>query len=196
MLGSDCFVQGWALQTAPLAVDTNFYRPGPTSNRSPYVLTISHLTRDNVERKRLLDVVRTAAELRKRASQLHLVIVGGYEDGAASVQAEIARLDLHDTVTLVGRISAEEKLRLLQGASVYLQPSQYESFGVASLRRWPAVHPLSAVLSAPSLMSWGMLECSSRLRSCRLKSLTQLSSCSTEAQPCCSKSPNRRALLL
>jgi glycosyltransferase involved in cell wall biosynthesis len=120
-----------ALQTAPLAVDTDFYRPGSGPDGSPYVLTISHLTRDNVERKRLLDVVRTAAELRERDSQLRLVIVGGYEDGIAPVEEEIARLDLHDTVTLTGRISAEEKRRLLQGASVYLQPSQYESFGVA-----------------------------------------------------------------
>jgi glycosyltransferase involved in cell wall biosynthesis len=122
-----------ALRIAPLAVDTDFYRPESPQDGSlsPYVLTISHLTRDNVERKRLLDVVRTAAELRNRDSQLHLVIVGGYEDGTASVEAEIARLDLHDTVTLAGRISAQEKRRLLQGASVYLQPTQYESFGVA-----------------------------------------------------------------
>jgi glycosyltransferase involved in cell wall biosynthesis len=34
-------------------------------------------------------------------------------------------------VTLERRVSAEEKLRLLQEASVYLQPSEYESFGVA-----------------------------------------------------------------
>jgi glycosyltransferase involved in cell wall biosynthesis len=120
-----------ALRTAPLAVDTDFYRPGSPPDGSPYMLTISHLTRDNVERKRLLDVVRTAAELRERHSQLRLVIVGGYEDGMALVEAEIARLDLHDMVTLAGRISAEEKRRLLQGASVYFQPSQYESFGVA-----------------------------------------------------------------
>jgi glycosyltransferase involved in cell wall biosynthesis len=120
-----------ALRTAPLAVDTDFYRPGSAPDGSPYVLTISHLTSDNVERKRLLDVVRTAAELRERDSQLRLVIVGGYEDGIAAVKEEIARLNLHDTVTLTGRISAEEKRRLLQGASVYLQPSQYESFGVA-----------------------------------------------------------------
>jgi glycosyltransferase involved in cell wall biosynthesis len=120
-----------ALRTAPLAVDTDFYCPESAPDGSPYVLTISHLTRDNVERKRLLDVVRTAAELRKRASKLQVVIVGGYEDGAAPVKAEIARLGLHERVTLAGRVSAEEKRRLLRGASVYLQPSQYESFGVA-----------------------------------------------------------------
>jgi glycosyltransferase involved in cell wall biosynthesis len=120
-----------ALRIAPLAVDTDFYRPGSPPDGSPYVLTISHLTRDNVERKRLLDVVRTAAELRRRASELRVVIVGGGEDGAAPLEAEIARLGLHDRVTLAGRVSAEEKRRLLQGAKVYFQPSQYESFGVA-----------------------------------------------------------------
>jgi glycosyltransferase involved in cell wall biosynthesis len=120
-----------ALRTAPLAVDTDFYRPGSPPVGSPYILTISHLTRDNVERKRLLDVVRTAAELRSRASELQVVIVGGCEDGTAAVEAEIARLGVHDRVILTGRVSAEEKRRLLQGAKVYFQPSQYESFGVA-----------------------------------------------------------------
>jgi glycosyltransferase involved in cell wall biosynthesis len=120
-----------ALRTAPLAVDTDFYRPGPPSNGKPYVLTISHLTRDNVERKRLLDVVRTAAEIRNRKPELQFIIVGGHEDGAGLVEAEIERLGVGDRVRLVGRVPAEEKRRLLQGASVYLQPTHYESFGVA-----------------------------------------------------------------
>jgi glycosyltransferase involved in cell wall biosynthesis len=143
-----------ALRTAPLAVDTDFYRPGSPPDGSPYVLTISHLTRDNVERKRLLDVVRTAAELRERDSQLRLVIVGGYEDGIALVEAEIARLDLKDTVTLAGRISPEEKRRLLQGASVYLQPSQYESFGVAIAEAMACGTPVvsSAVGAVPDVV--------------------------------------------
>jgi glycosyltransferase involved in cell wall biosynthesis len=121
-----------ALRTAPLAVDTDFYRPGPACNGMPYVLTISHLTRENVERKRLLDVVRTAAEVRRRGSRLQFVIVGGREDGAALIEAEVTRLKLHDQVQLAGRISAEEKRRLLQQAIVYFQPSQYESFGLAA----------------------------------------------------------------
>jgi glycosyltransferase involved in cell wall biosynthesis len=120
-----------AVRTAPLAVDTDFYHPGPRADGSPYVLTISHLTRDNVERKRLLDVVRTAAEVRDRASELQFFIIGGREDGTALVETEVERLGLNDTVKLVGRVSAAEKRRLLQGASVYLQPTQYESFGVA-----------------------------------------------------------------
>jgi glycosyltransferase involved in cell wall biosynthesis len=120
-----------ALRTAPLAVDTDFYRPGPRRDGTPYVLTISHLTRDNVERKRLLDVVRTAAAVREQGSELQFVIVGGREDAAPIVEAEVDRLGLQDRVTLVGRVSAEEKRRLLQGATVYLQPTQYESFGVA-----------------------------------------------------------------
>jgi glycosyltransferase involved in cell wall biosynthesis len=120
-----------ALRTVPLAVDTNFYRPGARSDGRPYVLTISHLTRENVERKLLLDVVRAAADAVTRVSDLHFVIVGGREDGGALVEEEIERLGLQDKVTLAGRVSVEEKRRLLRGASVYLQPTQYESFGVA-----------------------------------------------------------------
>jgi glycosyltransferase involved in cell wall biosynthesis len=73
---------------------------------------------------------------------LQFVIIGGREDGAALVEAEIKRLDLQDRVALVGRVSAEQKLRLLQGASVYLQPTQYESFGLAIVEALACATPV------------------------------------------------------
>jgi glycosyltransferase involved in cell wall biosynthesis len=122
-----------AVRVAPHGIDTHFYRPGqkPKPKGGRYVLTISHLTRYNVERKRLLDVVRTAAEVRAQSSELQFVIVGGLEDGAAIVEAEVERLRLGDRVTLAGRVSAANKRQLLQEATVYFQPTQYEAFGVA-----------------------------------------------------------------
>jgi glycosyltransferase involved in cell wall biosynthesis len=143
-----------ALRTAPLAVDTDFYRPAARRDGTPYALTISHLTRDNVERKRLLDVVRTAAEVRNRGSELQFFIVGGREDGAAAVEAEVERLGVRDRVRLVGRVSADEKLRLLQGASVYLQPTQYESFGVAIAEAMACATPVvsTAVGAVPHVV--------------------------------------------
>jgi glycosyltransferase involved in cell wall biosynthesis len=143
-----------ALRTVPLAVDTDFYRPGTRSDGAPYVLTISHLTRENVERKLLLEVVRAAADATKRMLDLQFVIVGGREDGGGLVEAEIARLGLQDRVTLAGRVSADEKRRLLQGASVYLQPSQYESFGVAIAEAMACGTPVvsSAVGAVPHVV--------------------------------------------
>jgi glycosyltransferase involved in cell wall biosynthesis len=115
-----------ALWTAPLGVDTDMYRPR-YPQREPLVLTISHLTADNVKRKRLLDVVRVAAAV----PGVRFKLVGEELDGAAAVRSEIASLGLADRFDLVGRISAQEKCDLLARATAYLQPTEYEAFGMA-----------------------------------------------------------------
>jgi glycosyltransferase involved in cell wall biosynthesis len=118
------------LRAAPLGVDTDFYRPAPAPRASePFVLTISHLNEENVQRKRLLDVVRAAALLPDRS--LRFVIAGKPDRGAAIVEAEIQRLGAADRVSLIGEISPDEKLSLMQRAAVYLQPTEHEAFGMA-----------------------------------------------------------------
>jgi glycosyltransferase involved in cell wall biosynthesis len=120
-----------ALDVAWLAVDVERYVPGRRDEHQPYALTVSQLTADNVERKRLLDVVAAAEVAADRGSNLRFVIAGARGAGAGRVEAEIRARRLSDRVRLVGAVSMEEKLRLMQGASVYLQPTRYESFGLA-----------------------------------------------------------------
>lgn len=140
------------LRTAPLGIDTTQYQPvtGPAAPDRPFVLTISHLTQDNVSRKRILDVVRTAAHV----PGVPFVVVGGHAEGAEVVKAEIERLGLSDRVQLRGRVSAEEKLRLLQTAGVYFQPTEYEAFGVAIAEAMACGTPVvsSAVGNVPALV--------------------------------------------
>jgi glycosyltransferase involved in cell wall biosynthesis len=117
-----------AVRLAHLGVDTTLYH-GDSYRRAaaPYVLTISQLTPDNVSRKRILDVVRTAALV----PEMHFVIIGRFGGGERRVREAIADLGLQDRVTLTGELSAEAKRELLSGCSVYLQPTEYEAFGLA-----------------------------------------------------------------
>jgi glycosyltransferase involved in cell wall biosynthesis len=92
---------------------------------------VSHLTPDNIERKRLLDVVRTAAVLRDRGEPIRFVIAGGHGGGEDLLRAESARLGVADVVELTGAVSAEVKRDLMRGALAYFQPTQYEAFGAA-----------------------------------------------------------------
>jgi glycosyltransferase involved in cell wall biosynthesis len=120
-----------SIATAYLGMDTAFYSPARGGSNGTEVVTVSHLTADNVERKRILDVVRIAAAVRARRPDVRFTIIGGEGDGAASVRAEIERLGVGDTVRLAGRVSAEEKQSLIANCAVYLQPTTYEAFGVA-----------------------------------------------------------------
>jgi glycosyltransferase involved in cell wall biosynthesis len=115
--------------TVPLGIDTGRYAPPASrSDDRPLVLTVSHQTRDNVERKRLLDVVRAASRIR---DDVRFVIAGGFGDGTQALRRETERLGVTDRVELTGAVSVERKLELLQEASVYLQPTEYEAFGMA-----------------------------------------------------------------
>ena len=131
-----------ALRTAHLSVDTKAYAPGAADGDDGFVLTITHLTGDNVERKRVLDVVRTAAVLRDRGNRVRFVIAGEHRDGTPAVKAEVARLELGEWVDLVGRVSPDEKLELLRRAAVYFQPTMYEAFGVAVAEAMACARPV------------------------------------------------------
>jgi len=134
---------------APLGVDTNVYRPMGERDDAT-VLTISHLTKTNVARKRLLDVVRIAALL----PELCFLIVGAELDGATLVREEITRLGVEDRVKLFGEVSPAEKRRLLSCAALYLQPTRYEGFGMAIAEAMASGTPVvsNAVVNVPDLV--------------------------------------------
>jgi glycosyltransferase involved in cell wall biosynthesis len=138
------------IETAPLAVDSSLYRPGSAAEKDDYVLCISHLTPDNVSRKRILDVVRAVAAV----NGLRALIVGRHSGGEELVSAEVARLGAGDRISLLGSVSAERKRELLQRAMVYVQPSDYEAFGMAIGEAMASGTPVisHAVGNVPSLV--------------------------------------------
>jgi glycosyltransferase involved in cell wall biosynthesis len=131
-------------------VDSSLYVPGPQGEKDDYVLCISQLTADNVSRKRLLDVVRAVAAV----DGLRGRIVGRHGSGAALLADEIARLGAGDRIELVGSVPAERKRELLQRAMVYVQPSDYEAFGMAIGEAMASGTPVisHAVGNVPSLV--------------------------------------------
>lgn len=137
------------VMTAPLAVDTGSYRPVEEPPDAT-VVTISHLTRDNVARKRILDVVRVAALV----PEMRFLIVGRELDGTTLVRQEISRCGVEDRVDLLGEVSVSEKRRLLARAAVYFQPTEYEAFGMAIAEAMACGLPVvsNAVGAVPDLV--------------------------------------------
>jgi glycosyltransferase involved in cell wall biosynthesis len=114
------------------AVDLESHRPSNVP-RAPAVVTISHLTRENVARKMVLESLEAFALFHKRHPQFTMHLVGHHGDAIGDIRARIAELGLTNAVDLPGRVSFEHKLRLLQTATAYLQPSRCEGFGLAIL---------------------------------------------------------------
>jgi glycosyltransferase involved in cell wall biosynthesis len=114
------------------AVDLDSHRPSDAP-RAFNIVTISHLTRENVARKMVLESLEAFALFHARHPEYRMHLVGHHGDALADIRTRIAALGIEGAVELPGRVSFESKLALLQTATAYLQPSRCEGFGLAIL---------------------------------------------------------------
>ncbi|MBI4866797.1 MAG: glycosyltransferase family 4 protein [Candidatus Wallbacteria bacterium] len=114
----------------PLGIDAERYVPGGAP-RQPLLATIGWMEGDNPVRKGMPESIRILAGLRQRIPGVRLVIAGHKGSGYPALQSLAANLGCADSVEFPGRIDTPEKIALLQRASIYLQPSIFEGFGVA-----------------------------------------------------------------
>jgi len=115
------------------AVDIAAYRPTEMRRKKNLVATVTHLTKENVARKRLLDAIEAFAQFSRTFPDYEYHIAGSFGDAVEDVRAKIRDCAVEGRVFLKGRISDQEKIELLQRARAYLQPSTCEGFGLAIL---------------------------------------------------------------
>ena len=114
------------------SVDLDRHRPREVTH-SPTIVAISQLTIENVRRKMVLESLDAFAMFLRDHPGHRFVLIGDHGSGLAAVERRIAELQLQDAVELPGRVTAERKLDILQGAEAYFQPSRSEGFGMAIL---------------------------------------------------------------
>jgi glycosyltransferase involved in cell wall biosynthesis len=115
------------------AVNLEKYNPDFQVCRDLAIMTISHLTVDNVRRKKIIECIRAFALVVKVYPNYKYWLVGARGDAYHTVVALIDELGLSNNVLLLGSVSEAEKISMLRKASVYLQPSLCEGFGLAIL---------------------------------------------------------------
>jgi glycosyltransferase involved in cell wall biosynthesis len=120
-----------ASYTIPLGVDESLFsvaRPAKSTDSVPVVAYVGRITR-----KKRLDLLLDAL-VEPGLSDVDLkVVVAGRADGTLGIDPSryVEMLGVSDRVSLVGSIDARERLELLSRASVFVLPSEDESFGVA-----------------------------------------------------------------
>jgi glycosyltransferase involved in cell wall biosynthesis len=117
--------------TIPLGVDESLFsveRSAASTNSVPVVAYVGRITR-----KKRLDLLLDAL-VEPSLSGVDLeVVVAGRADGTLGIDPRryIEMLGVGDRVSLVGPIDARTRLELLSRTSVFVLPSEDESFGVA-----------------------------------------------------------------
>jgi glycosyltransferase involved in cell wall biosynthesis len=71
--------------------------------------------------------------LSESSYNLNLVLIGGDRGGRNQLQQRIDRLGITDQVHFLGNPSIDEKISVIQGARIALQPTLHEGFGMAIL---------------------------------------------------------------
>jgi len=108
------------------------YRGDFQSKTKRFVTIAWMLRKDNVYRKGIDKAVRVFAAVHKVFPEYTFSIAGPMGEGSDYVQMLIDELHLNDSVKLLGTITEEEKIQLLQTSRFYFQLSTYEGFGIAA----------------------------------------------------------------
>jgi glycosyltransferase involved in cell wall biosynthesis len=117
-------------QVAYHSVDTEFYVPGSPS-LLPMAVTVAQCTPISIYRKGIELSVAATELVRRAIPDYTLHIVGPVSDAGGAWFEEARRRYDFAGIEVHGQVTREEKRRLLQESSLYLQPSIYEAFGVA-----------------------------------------------------------------
>ena len=125
----------------PLTVDGSLY--SPTGTRSDnLVCTVGWLQNPNATRKCLVEVMHAAALVHEQRPDVKFVIAGAKGTFADEAGALVRQLGAESYIELPGAVSREEKIRLMQECTVYLQPTRYEGFGLAILEAMSCAAPI------------------------------------------------------
>ncbi len=112
------------VRVVPPGIDEGF-RPGRKKSAKPLVVSVGRL----MPSKRFDDLIRIAAEVKQTVPDLQLVIVGeGYE--RPELESLVESLDASAWVTLAGRVSDTELLRLYRQAWAVASASIAEGWGM------------------------------------------------------------------
>jgi glycosyltransferase involved in cell wall biosynthesis len=123
-------LEGPEISIVPNGVDLDRFSPDPSAPRSdgPTILYLGRLKRY----KRVDLILKAVAVLKERVKGLRL-LVAGRGSQAAKLLSLSSKLGLGETVSFLGYVSEEEKIRLLRSSWVHVLTSPKEGWGISAL---------------------------------------------------------------
>lgn len=117
---------------APCAVGDAYFAVNGRGAERTLLLNLAWSGPENLQRKGVWTILDAAALLKRRGRRFELVLAGKRGEGFPALQQRIDDLRLSDCVKAIGEVTFEEKLDLFGSTRLYLQPSRFEGFGLAT----------------------------------------------------------------
>ena len=120
-------IKGIATEIIPNGVDLEKLKPG-VKNKSPLVLYLGRLK----SYKSINVLITSFKKVVEIIPEVRLIIAGDGEE-RVGLERLTKRLKLSDKITFLGRVSEKKKIRLMQRAWVFVNPSFMEGWGITSI---------------------------------------------------------------
>ncbi len=117
---------------APHAVGDDYFAVRDRAEQRTLLLNLAWSGPENLQRKGVWTILEAAALLKGRGRCFELILAGKRGDAFPVLQQRIVDLGLADCVRAIGEVTQEEKLNLFAQTKLYLQPSYFEGFGLAT----------------------------------------------------------------
>lgn len=116
----------------PHCVGDDYFAVQDRASARTIMLNLAWSGPDNLKRKGVWTILDAAALLKQRGRSFELVLAGKRGDAFPALQERIAELGLEDCVSAIGEVTYQQKLDLFAKTKLYLQPSFFEGFGLAT----------------------------------------------------------------
>ncbi|MBI4015356.1 MAG: glycosyltransferase family 4 protein [Candidatus Aenigmarchaeota archaeon] len=123
---------GKNLKLCYFGIDTEKYKPLKIKKEKSVVL-VSHVSKHNVERKRIMDILDAMKIVVNDIPDAKFVLIGTLIDGFPAVKERVKNLGLERNVEFheSREMKEKEKIRLVNKSVAFVQPSMHEGFGLA-----------------------------------------------------------------
>lgn len=115
----------------PLSVTKTIKQTSQKKEKN-YLLNISWSGKQNIRRKGILDLIEAFSRITINFPNVTLVLAGPKGDGHQELVQKAKDLNCLDSITFLGEVSETKKHELYSQALLYVQPSYFEGFGLAT----------------------------------------------------------------
>ena len=115
----------------PHIISDDYLKESNIENKKLELFNIAWSGKKNLIRKGIPELLEAVYILNKEGIEIKLTLAGKKGDGLDYLCSLIKKYNIGNLVSIVGEITREEKIRMMNSFAIFVQPSHYEGFGLA-----------------------------------------------------------------